>query len=295
MNSTIAFIDKVKTFLHKISTYFFTKSTLYSRVLKSTIMKNNPLFLALIALVTLSTSCKNDTEIPTSCTGIHWEYDGADGPLHWGELCTGYSDCAGTTQSPINIQNATADVTLTAIQVTYKPSTTHILFNGHTEYFSYDTLSPSTMTYGGVTYTLLQFHTHTQSEHRVSGTAYPMEIHLVHQNAATGKLAVVGLLVSEGAENATLQKFIPYLPVKKDSTYNAAATYNASSLIPTATGYYTYAGSLTTPPCSEIVTWLVMKTPILASTAQIQAFKNVEGANYRPVQSLNSRTLKAFN
>lgn len=250
-----------------------------------------------MALTILINACKTTEEntIPTDCTNLHWTYDSSEeGPAHWGEICTGYSDCKGTVQSPINIVNPTADASLTSIAKTYNKSTIHILNNGHTQYFAYD--STSAITYGGATYSLLQFHTHTPSEHTINGTSYPLEIHFVHKNATTGKLAVIGVLFSEGAENPILAKFVSKLPTATNGTYDLTTdTYNAIDLLPTATGYYTYAGSLTTPPCSEIVTWLVMKTPMTASAAQIAAFKNIENTNNRPVQALNGRSLKVFN
>jgi carbonic anhydrase len=259
-------------------------------------MKSIQFFTLFVALVMLNASCKSDEKtIPTDCTGLHWTYDSSEeGPAHWNDICTGYSDCKGTTQSPINIANATADASLAAITKTYNKSAIHILNNGHTQYFTYD--STSSISYGGTAYSLLQFHTHTPSEHTIDGKSFPLEIHFVHKNAATGKLAVIGVMFSEGAENAILAKFVGKLPTTTDGKYDLTTdTYNASDLLPTATGYYTYAGSLTTPPCSEIVTWLVLKTPMTASAAQIAAFKAVESINNRPVQSLNGRTLKAFN
>ncbi|MBL7814697.1 MAG: carbonic anhydrase family protein [Saprospiraceae bacterium] len=261
-------------------------------------MKTIQQLLPLMAFTILVNACKSDEkEIPTDCTGLHWTYDsGEEGPAHWGEICTGYSDCKGSAQSPINMVNAATDASLTAITKTYNTSTVHILNNGHTLYFSYDSTSLSSITYGGMAYSLLQFHTHTPSEHTIDGKSYPLEIHFVHKNATTGKLAVIGVMFSEGAENVTLAKFVGNLPTKTDGKYDLATdNYTATDLMPTSQSYYTYAGSLTTPPCSETVTWLVMKTPMTASAAQIAAFKNIESSNNRPIQSLNGRILKVFN
>jgi carbonic anhydrase len=123
--------------------------------------------------------------------------------------------------------------------------------------------------------------------------AAPMEIHFVHKNAATGKLAVIGVFVEEGAENAVLKHFVGHLPTTKDATYDDATnSFKASDLIPGDQSYFTYNGSLTTPPCSEIVTWIVMEHHIEASTAQIHDFEVLEHENARPTQPIEGRTIK---
>jgi carbonic anhydrase len=261
-------------------------------------VKNN-LRLSLLSLLSLVlfVTCKNydghEHIVPTECTGIHWTYEGVEGPEHWDELCLGYSDCAGTSQSPINIQQPVADAGLAAIVENYQSSAVHILNNGHTQQFTYD--AGSEITVNGEKYNLLQFHFHTPSEHTVNGVAYPMEVHLVHKNAATGKLAVIGILFEEGAENELLKKFIAHLPANKDETYEATDTYTVADFLPAGNGYYTYAGSLTTPPCSEIVTWLVLKDHITASIEQIHAIEALEHENNRPLQDLYGRPVRSFN
>ncbi|MBK8704134.1 MAG: carbonic anhydrase family protein [Saprospiraceae bacterium] len=238
-------------------------------------------------------SCKDDDKIPESCDGIHWEYEGEDGPSHWGELCVGYEDCSGATQSPVDIKGAVADAALQAIAKAYATSKTNILNNGHTIQFNYD--SGSSITVNGLQYDLLQFHFHTHSEHLVNGSSHPMEVHLVHKNAASGNLAVIGVFFEEGAENALLAHYLEHLPAGHDETYTSDDTYTAADLLPAGTGYYTYSGSLTTPPCSEIVTWIVMKDHITASHDQILHIEELEHENFRPVQELAGRTIKSFN
>ena len=239
-------------------------------------------------------SCKdNRSVIPTECTGIHWTYEGDEGPDHWAYLCLGYINCAGYAQSPVNITNPVANGNLGAIATNYHESATHILNNGHTIQFNYD--SGSEITVNGAAYKLLQFHFHTPSEHTLNGQHYPMEVHLVHKNEATGNLAVVGVFFEEGAENALLKKYLDHLPQHHDETYDAADMYAAAGLLPAGKGYYTYPGSLTTPPCSEIVTWLVMKDHITATHDQIQAIEGLEHENNRPVQNLFGRTVSSYN
>ncbi|HMG16956.1 MAG TPA: carbonic anhydrase family protein [Saprospiraceae bacterium] len=233
---------------------------------------------------------KADTKSLPSCTGIHWEYDGDHGADHWASLCVDYTACGGRVQSPVNIKGAIESPKLTDISKNYSKSTTHIVNNGHTQQFNYD--AGSSIMVNGEKYNLLQFHTHTPSEHTINGKSYPMEIHFVHKNDATGKLAVIGILVSEGAENATLKSMVEHLPAKKDGVYDSRDTYTASDLMSNGNNYFTYSGSLTTPPCSEIVTWLVMENPIIASKAQIHDFEELEHHNNRPIQAINTRSIQ---
>ena len=253
-----------------------------------------PFSLLLLGSALLSlTACKDDKPqdgLP-SCDGVHWEYTGDDGPEHWKELCVDYTTCGGPAQSPINIANAQNDNTLVAIGEHFVASTTHAVNNGHTVQFNCD--AGSEITVGGETYKLLQYHFHTHSEHVVNGVAYPMEVHFVHKNEATGKLAVIGVFFKEGAENHFLQPFIDHLPAVKDAKYDDDnLSFTVSDCLPSNRSYFTYGGSLTTPPCSEIVTWLVMENPVEASHEQIEAFHQIEHDNARPVQELSGRALK---
>lgn len=239
----------------------------------------------------LYTGCKEDATSSTHtdvCT--HWEYSGDAGPEHWKDCATNTA-CGGQVQSPINITGATDDISLDDIEIAHDSSKTAILNNGHTLQWNYD--STSNITFNGVLYRLLQFHFHTPSEHTVDGKSFAMEVHLVHKDLATGNLAVIGVLFNEGAENPLLQEFINNLPAVKDSTFNSTMKFIASDLLPTSMSYYTYAGSLTTPPCSEIVTWIVMKNPIEASKAQIDKIESIVHINNRPVQALAGRAIKS--
>lgn len=248
-------------------------------------------FFIVAAFLVMATSCKN--EVLPSCEGIHWTYEGEEGPDHWGELCVDYTPCGGQVQSPVNIAGAVDDAALMEIAKTYSNTATHILNNGHTIQFTAD--SGSSIVLNGETYNLLQFHFHTHSEHTVGGTSYPMEAHFVHKNEATGKLVVIGVLFEEGSENGILAPFIDHLPETADATYDAADTFNPADLLPAEKSYFTYAGSLTTPPCSEIVTWIVMEHPIMASHDQILHIEELEHENNRPIQALEGRVIKHFN
>jgi len=247
---------------------------------------------------TLYVGCSDSSTDSTDDTHAeecaHWSYTGDEGPApdHWKD-CTNNADCGGQVQSPVDITGATAEATLSDITFEYDSSKTAIVNNGHTLQWNYD--AGSSILFNGTPYDLLQFHFHTPSEHTINGQHYAMEVHFVHKNASTGKLAVVGIFFNEGAENPLLQEFMDHLPASKDATYDNAAKFIASDLLPKGNSYYTYPGSLTTPPCSEIVTWLVMQTPIEASKAQIDEMKELMHANNRPLQALNGRHIQSHD
>jgi carbonic anhydrase len=202
-----------------------------------------------------------------------------------------YSLCgSGKEQSPINISGATT-ADLPTIQFDYKPGSLEILNNGHT--IQVNRTAGSSITVAGEKYELLQFHFHTPSENTVNGDHFPMEMHLVHKNAK-GQLAVVGVFSKAGAKNTVLDKAWSHMPNHPgDKIKVASVSINAADLLPADRSYYRFAGSLTTPPCSEGVKWMVMKNPTEASKAQIAKFTDVIGVNARPVQAINSRTLAA--
>lgn len=218
---------------------------------------------------------------------IHWTYEGKEGPEFWGSLSRDFALCStGKEQSPIDIPGAAvtnpADLTFA-----YKPSALTILNNGHTIQATYD--QGSTLTLDGAAYTLRQFHFHLPSEHTLNAKGHDMELHFVHQNAQGG-LAVVGVLLKAGVENKALASVWQNLPAKETEAKTiAGATINALDMLPATRTYWRYNGSLTTPPCSEGVRWLVMTTSVEVSAAQITAYKNIFAVSNRPPQPLFAR------
>lgn len=218
----------------------------------------------------------------------HWGYMGAEGPENWGGLSAAYETCkSGTSQSPINISVAPhkdAD----GLKISYQPTPMSVLNNGHTIQVNY--ASGSSMTVDGKTYELLQFHFHSPSEHTYKGSPYPLEAHLVHK-AADGSLAVVGVLIKEGAkDNPVLASVWSHMPKEAGGTMEMASmSVNVADLLPAKKAYWNYSGSLTTPPCSEGVNWFVMDKSVEASAAQIKQFLTVVHENARPTQPMNGR------
>jgi len=226
----------------------------------------------------------------TSKSECNFEYEGEEGPEFWGSLCNGdWIDCDGNVQSPIDIITNTVveDGDINNININYTESKTDILNNGHTIQFTYDRGSSASL--NNIDYNLLQFHFHTGSEHTIDGKRFPMEMHLVHQDPKTKLLAVIGIMFEQGKTNRTLARYIGRLPKNEDDHYQSRVTFKVEDLLPSDLDFYTYSGSLTTPACSEIVTWYVLKEPITASAFQLEMFKNIMHENYRPTQELNGR------
>jgi carbonic anhydrase len=220
-----------------------------------------------------------------------WTYSGEHGPKHWGELNPEFAACAtGKEQSPIDITHPET-TSLPRISFEYRSSPLKIIDNGHTVQVNY--ASGSTISVGDNSYELVQFHFHHPSEEEINGKRHAMVAHLVHKNKA-GKLAVVAVLIDEGNANPLISTLWKNLPTEKGKEVTRHdIKVNASDLLPSDHKYYTFAGSLTTPPCSENVTWYVLETPIYLSRAQIDRFARVYRLNARPVQALNGRIVRA--
>lgn len=247
-------------------------------------MKTSSVLVSGIFFITVSLSACG-----TRATPPHWTYEGEEGPLHWGELDPSYAVCGtGQNQSPIDVTNS-LEQDLTNISFHYQPSKLNILNNGHTVQVNYD--SGSYIELDNTRYDLLQFHYHAPSEHTLEGESFPAELHIVHRNA-DGNLAVVGVLLMEGSENAAYQPFISNLPAEQTDVGDAGVEINATELLPPMGTTFRYSGSLTTPPCTEGIHWLLMTNPTELSADQLTALDSLfEGGNNRPVQPINDRTL----
>lgn len=223
----------------------------------------------------------------------HWGYTGEAGPQAWGGLSPDFETCGtGLAQSPINIVGAgTAATTPAALDLAADEVPADVVNNGHTIQVNYS--AGSTLRVGESTYHLKQYHFHSPSEHAVDGRQFPMEMHLVHASDA-GKLAVVGVLIEEGAENAAFEPVWSRLPAQAGTpTPLADVAGEVEDLLPANRACHAYDGSLTTPPCSEGVSWFVMATPVQLSKEQIAAFTAIVSGNNRPVQDLHGRVLTA--
>jgi len=171
----------------------------------------------------------------------------------------------------------------------YQAGGNEMLNNGHTIQVNYG--AGSGITVDGVEFALKQFHFHAPSENHIDGISYPMEAHLVHADK-DGHLAVIAVMFEEGAENAALAGIWPDMPANAGDSQALASAFDVSKLLPENRDYYRFNGSLTTPPCTEGVRWLVMKTPVSASKDQVEAFTHMlHHPNNRPVQPVNARVI----
>jgi carbonic anhydrase len=218
----------------------------------------------------------------------HWGYTGHAGAAHWGEMSSDFAACKlGKEQSPIDIRGG-KKVELPALAFEYAASNAEVVNNGHTIQVN---LAGGTLTAASGRYALLQFHFHTPSEEKVHGKSYPLGVHLVHRNEQ-GQLAVVGVLFKLGKENPALAKVFAAMPSSEGTKAALPEAFNPADFLPTERGYYAFAGSLTTPPCSEGVRWHVIKQPLEMSPAQLAQFKKLFPMNARPVQPLNGRVIQ---
>lgn len=220
---------------------------------------------------------------------IHWDYEGAGGPENWSKLDPKNTACAtGQRQSPIDIRDGIR-VDVEPIAFKYRPSTFRILDTGHTVQV---VVGDSSISLTGKTYELVEFHFHRPSEEKVNGQRFDMVVHLVHK-ADDGQLAILAVLLERGPENPFIQTLWNNLPLERHLEVSPpTAIIDPATLLPTSRNYYTYMGSLTTPPCTEGVLWLVMKQPVQVSQEQINIFSRLYKNNARPIQPAAGRLVK---
>jgi len=219
--------------------------------------------------------------------GAQWGYSGAKGPVHWGELSPKFTACSqGKNQSPIDLGHF-VESELAPIGIHYQAGGDEIVNNGHSIQVNY--APGSKISVDGHEFTLKQFHFHSPSENRINGKSYPLEAHLVHADK-DGNLAVIAVMFEQGETNEALAQAWAQMPKKAGDSDELSSSASAEDILPSSRDYYRYNGSLTTPPCSEGVEWLVMKAPVSASKAQIEKFAHVmRHPNNRPVQPVGAR------
>ena len=222
----------------------------------------------------------------------HWSYSGENGPQNWARLKPEFAKCGeGARQSPINIRGG-IKVDLEPIAFDYRPSTFTVIDNGHTVQVNVE--SGNVMSVMGRRFELLQFHFHRPAEERVDGKVYEMVAHLVHKDQ-DGRLGVIAVLMDRGKANPQIQTVWNSLPLERGEEIGGIARIDLAALLPANRTYYTYMGSLTTPPCTEDVLWMVLKEPSEVSADQIAIFSRLYSNNARPLQSMSGRLIKESN
>lgn len=251
--------------------------------------KNTATAYSIVLSVTLL--CLSCTVLASEKSTHHWSYEGQSGPEHWGELAPDFLMCSeGWNQSPINLVNE-VDANLPALKFDYYSTPINEINNGHSIQQNVDPGSFLKVPEKNLEFELKQFHFHSPSEHTIDGKSFAMEVHLVHADKY-GNLAVVGIMIDEGEEHPVLKQLWAFMPENPGETSQEPIGIEETNLLPPTREYYAYSGSLTTPPCTEGVRWIVLKTPIQASSEQIAIFKNRVGpATNRPIQPLNARMI----
>ncbi len=211
-----------------------------------------------------------------------WAYEGEHGPAQWGGLCA-----SGQRQSPIDIRGG-LPVALEAIGLHYQAGAFSVLDTGHT--VQVNVAPGSHVQLGGRRFELQQFHVHRPSEETLDGRRFDLSVHLVHRSAQGARL-VVAVLVQQGSDQPVLRSVLGNLPLEKHRENPASSLLNPADLLPGEQGYYTYMGSLTTPPCSEDVQWVVLRHPVAASSEQIDLFGRLYMNNIRPLQQAAGRRI----
>ncbi len=221
--------------------------------------------------------------------GVHWGYKGDSGPKNWHKLDPKYVMCkAGKNQSPIDVANSIG-AELEPIQFTYEKPATEILNNGHA--IQVNVSGGNTITLAGREFELKQFHFHAPSENLIDGKPFAMEVHLVHVDKDGNAAAVIGVMFDKGNKNQVIETLWKQMPQKTGERQEISTEVHPMDILPEEKDYYRFNGSLTTPPCSEGLWWLVMKDILTVSNQQVEAFDHVIGANNRPVQAINARPI----
>ncbi|MFT3877881.1 MAG: carbonic anhydrase family protein [Propioniciclava sp.] len=245
--------------------------------------------IALACLIALSgcVSAPPTTRAQASAPPAHWTYEGVDGPGNWGKLSAAYQECGvGEEQSPIDLPAAVpASTQETAITLAQPTSDGHADDTGHTGQF-WPAHPATTLSHGGRSFELKQLHYHTPSEHTIAGKPAAAEFHFVHEDAA-GHHLVLAVLGQKGKPTPGMDAFVNAATAGED----VGATLNFESILPAASAYYTYEGSLTTPPCSQSVPWIVLSTPITLSEAQLTKLEKLHGEIARPVNPIGERSI----
>ncbi|ALO14500.1 Carbonic anhydrase precursor [Salinivirga cyanobacteriivorans] len=274
--------------------------------MKKTIMLVPVLFVFIAIFMTCDNKTNNHKDVKHSketkeemkketakkdCDQVHWSHHkGEHGPENWANLCEGFKDCNGEKQSPIDIKEAVKGEDLKPLEFEYGKTKVNIINNGHTVQFNID--KGSSMMVDGKKYDLLQFHYHATSEHTIKGEYSPLEVHFVHRHA-DDDFAVLGIMYEEGEANDLFNKYLKHFPADKGE-YTSDEKFDLDALLPDNLSYYHYGGSLTTPPCSEVVSWYLLQNPLRASQEQIKDFSEILDKNFRPIQELNGRTIYKF-
>lgn len=230
-----------------------------------------------IGVLVVSTGCQDQTQ------DVEWGYEQDNGPDKWSTISSDYQLCeSGQQQSPIDLETKDISTGSESFELNYTDTIFNIVDTGHSLEFE-DKSSENTITYNDQDYSLQQIHFHNESENTINGQSYPLEAHFVHTNDTADNL-VISVMFELGDENAVIGNSFTKVGSKIE--------FNPEALIPTNGSYYTFVGSLTTPPCTEGVQWLVFEQPLSISEQQLEDFTRHYENNNRNIQPLNGRDVE---
>ena len=220
---------------------------------------------------------------------VYWSYEGDTGPDRWGGLAPSFSVCdSGLEQSPVDLAGAIPAAAADGLDIRWQPTEARVADTEHT--VQVDMAGGSSIVLEGRRFSLLQFHFHLPAEHTVDGGRFPMEAHFVH-TAEAGDRAVIGIFMERGESDPNIQRIWEAVP-EAGAASGTLTRFDPRALLPDARAYFRYSGSLTTPPCSEAVSWVVMAEPVSVSQVQLDAFAASHPFNARPAQPLNGRSIR---
>ena len=250
-------------------------------------------FMRILTLAALALGMATLAAVHSAAQTTPWDYEGKRGELNWGKLDPAYQACSkGHEQSPIDIRGARLNKALQPIEFHYIAGPVTLVNDGHTVVAR---VNPgSYIVAGGVRYELVEFDFHHPGEEPVRGKLSDLSIHLMHQSA-DGKMAIIAvrLIADMGTPNAVLAALWPHLPRTAGTTEKVAEMVSAGGLLPADRGYWTYMGSLTTPPCTEGVRWFVFEQNLSLSRDQLRFFASLFRVNTRGLQEAHGRRIEA--
>lgn len=258
-------------------------------------MPNRSLTSLVVAALASLVGCSEGFD-PEPMIDSAWNYETVTGPHHWSEMSPDYALCnTGRQQSPLDLaEGAVIENDSQAISHRYTVAGTQLVHNEHTLQLNFP--AGNVVRFARTDYRLAQFHLHAPSEHLIDGVPAAMEVHLVHQSR-DGKILVIGVLLRTGRASAWLGRVLASAPTR-GKTITLPTGINASELLPSDVeegGIYSYTGSLTTPPCTEDVSWFVMEDAGFVSAAQVAEFLRLNGNNARPIQPRNGRLIDEYS
>ncbi len=245
------------------------------------------LVLAVLSLSLVLAACGGEEVVEEVQETVEWGYSGAGAPENWASISEENARCAeGTQQSPIDITGYEKGDS-PPISFSYRKEAESVSNVGTSVYAKYPT--GNRLGFGERTYQLETVTPHTPSEHHIDGRSYPLELQLLHSQVF-GDVAVVSLLFDIGEANPVVQEIIDNAP-SSVSTSEVTGVLNARGYMTRDIGYYSYKGSMTTPPCSEPVDWFIMLEVGTVSQEQVDALKALTGENNRPIQPAGGREI----